>query len=96
MAEAHTYQESVGRYRIVKHEIITDPAIRAQYTLRGLDPDEQISLIYSYDTKDTAENSLQRCHAIDDKVEAKFGSISWRHYIIDNGEGEYITRTTWF
>jgi len=90
-----TYEERVGRYRIVKHEIITDPKRRAEYIINGLDPDEDIKLIWSFDDKAAAERQLERCREIDDKIEAQYGPISWHHYIIDNGEAEIITRQAW-
>ncbi len=92
---AETYQERVGRYRIVKQEIITDPRRRAEYKINGLDPDEAITLIWSFDDKTAAERQLDRCREIDDKVAEKYGPISWHHYILDNGEAEVITRQVW-
>lgn len=91
-----TYEERVARYRIVRHEVISDPRRRAQYMINGLNPDEVITLVWSFDDKAAAERRLDQCREIDDRVAAKYGPIDWHHYIIDNGEAEVITREAWF
>jgi len=87
-----TYQERVARYRIVKQETITDISDRASFVINGLNPDEVITLQYSYDTKEEAERQLDRCREIEDIIIAQFGKVSGHHYIIDNGEAEVIER----
>ena len=87
-----TYQERVARYRVVRHEIITDPQRRAEYVINGLDPDQAITLQYSFDSKEEAEAQLLQCREIEDKIEAEYGPISWHHYILDGGEAEVVTR----
>ena len=54
MKNTQTYQERVGRYRIIRHEVL--PAEhQASYRLRGIDPDDLWSLIWSFDTLEAAE-----------------------------------------
>jgi hypothetical protein len=79
-----TYQERVGRYRILRHEELPE-AHKAEYRLRGIDPDDCWGLIWSFDEITDAEKSLANCN--DSKA-------SFQTYkIVDNGETSFITRS---
>lgn len=82
-----TYQERVGRYRIVRHEELP-PAHKAEYRLNGIDPDTLWSLIWSFDDEQSANEQLAFCiqHQPDYAT----------HKIVDAGETTYIERTAWF
>ena len=82
-----TYEERVGRYRILRHDELPDRH-KAEMRLNGIDPDDCWSLIWSFDTEQAANDQLADCieHA-----------ASWQTYkLVDNGEPSVITRQAWF
>lgn len=79
-----TYQERVGRYRILRHEELPE-AHKAEYRLRGINPDDNWSLIWSFDDFEAAEKCLANC--IED-------AASFQTYnLVDNGEASFIERS---
>ena len=82
-----TYQEYVGRYRILRHEELP-PEHKAGYRLRGIDPDDLWSLIWSFDDLESAEREFERSNA------RKPDFYTYR--LVDAGAPEYIERSTWF
>jgi len=82
-----TYQERVGRYRIIRHEELP-AAHKAEYRLRGIDPDNNWSLIWSFDEPASAEKCLEDCNL----TKASFQTYK----LVDAGQTEYIERTMWF
>ena len=82
-----TYQERVGRYRIIRHEEL--PAEhKAALRINGIDPDDNWSLIWSFDEEAPAQEQLASC------VE---NACSFQTYkLVDAGETQFITRQAWF
>ena len=83
-----TYTETVLRYRVVRRQVITDPAIRAEYRINGRDPDDTWSLIWSFN--DQVRADLQ---AEDDRKYYK--EPNWITKVVDAGQTEYIKRSIW-
>jgi hypothetical protein len=84
---SNTYQERVGRYRILKHEELPE-AHKAEYRINGIDPDTLWTLVWSFDTLEAAEEML--------KEEQGFAA-SWQTYkLVDGGQAEVIERVSWF
>lgn len=82
-----TYQERINRFRIIRHEELP-PEHKAQMRLNGMDPDEHWSLIWSFETKEAADEQLAQCIA---------DAASFQTYrLVDAGKAETITRQTWF
>ena len=79
-----TYQERVGRFRIVRHEELPE-AHKAEYRIRGMNPDDMWSLIWSFDELVDAEKCLINCN----EYKASFQTYK----IVDNGEASFITRS---
>lgn len=83
----NTYQERVGRYRILRHEVLP-PAHQAEYRIRGINPDELWSLIWSFNDLDAAEEMLK---------EEQEHAFSFQTYkLVDAGKDEIIERQLWF
>lgn len=82
-----TYQERVGRYRIMRHEELPDRH-KAEYRIRGIDPDDLWSLIWSFDDLKSAEEELERANAHKPDF--------YTYKLVDGGQTEYIERSTWF
>ena len=82
-----TYQERVGRYRIVRHEELPD-AHKAEYRLNGIDPDTLWSLVWSFDDEQSAKEQLAICI----QHQPSYAT----HKIVDNGAPTFIERTAWF
>jgi len=57
---SETYQERVGRYRIV-YQYKLNEQMRAEYLAAGIDPENNWSLEWSFDDKDAAEEQLADC-----------------------------------
>jgi len=84
---AETYQERVGRFRILRHDELPDRH-KAEMRLNGIDPDDCWSLIWSFDEQENADRQLADCIA---------RAASWETYkLVDAGEATTITRTAWF
>lgn len=85
--ELPTYQERVNRYRVVKHEELPE---YHQICMRkkGIDPDDNWSLVWSFERLEDAEAQLTR------EREYAPGWQTWK--IIDAGAAEVVTRTAWF
>jgi hypothetical protein len=81
-----TYQERVERFRIIRHEELPE-AHKAEYRLRGIDPDDNWSLIWSFDDSEAAEKCLADCN----ERKASFQTYK----LVDNGEASFITRSVW-
>jgi len=82
-----TYQERVGRYRIVRHEELP-PEHKAAYRINGIDPDNNWSLIWSFNDLEAASKCLTDCNA----TKASFQT----YRLVDGGEETVITRQAWF
>lgn len=82
-----TYQEYVGRYRIMRHEEMDDRR-KAEHRINGINPDTLWSLIWSFDDKEAAGKQLAQCLS----RAADYESYDF----VDAGAGEYIERTAWF
>lgn len=83
----NTYQERVGRYRILKHEDMPE-AHKAEYRINGIDPDTLWTLVWSFDDLIAANDCL--------KDEQGYAA-SWQTYkLVDGGHPTTIERTTWF
>jgi hypothetical protein len=81
-----TYQEKVNRWRIIRHEELPEEH-KAAYRLEGIDPDDNWSLIWSFETEEAAKEQLAHCieHA-----------ASWQTYrLVDGGKAEEFTRSVW-
>lgn len=85
--QAHTYTETVKRYRIVRHEELP-PEHKASYRLRGINPDDLWSLIWSFDTLEAAELTLAACNA----KKASFQTFK----LVDGGKTETFERVAYF
>lgn len=85
--EFPTYKEYVGRYRILRHEELPDEH-KAQYRLRGINPDEVYSLVWSFDDEMEAHKQLASCikNALDYQT----------YFLKDAGASETIERSAWF
>jgi len=82
-----TYQERIGRYRIVYHEELPE-AHKAEYRISGIDPDTRRVLYFSTNDINHAEEELAYCekHAPGYKT----------YYLIDHGHEEVIERNADF
>lgn len=83
-----TYIETVLRYRVVRRQVITDPAIRAEYRINGRDPDDTWSLIWSFNDQASADDQAE-----DERKYYK--EPSWIVKVVDAGQTEYIKRSIW-
>jgi hypothetical protein len=81
-----TYQERVARFRIIRHEELP-PEHKASLRLHGIDPDDNWSLIWSFDEEAPAQKQLADCIA---------NACSFQTYkLVDAGEATTITRSAW-
>jgi hypothetical protein len=87
MTNEQTYQERIGRYRIIRHEVLPLEH-QASYRLRGIDPDDLWSLIWSFNDLEAAEKCLADCN----EHKASFQTYALK----DAGQEEFIERTAWF
>lgn len=53
-----TYQERVGRFRILRHTEYPED-MKAEMLLKGIDPDDNWALIWSFDDRAAAEAQLE-------------------------------------
>ena len=91
-----TYEERVERFRIVRQEIITDPATRAHYRINGVDPDDCASLIYSFANLADAEKELAKQKEIEAKITEQYGFCSSFCSLVDGGQAEiFIRQAMW-
>jgi len=82
-----THQEKILRYRILRHEELPERHKEA-YRAEGIDPDDMWSLIWSFGTKEAAEQCLA-----DEQFDAP---AHWKFKLVDAGvEVEYIERQIW-
>lgn len=82
-----TYQETIYRYRVVRHEELPE-SHKAEMRINGIDPDDNWSLIWSFQTLEAAEKQL---------AEEQEHAASWQTYkIVDAGQTEVIERQAWF
>lgn len=82
-----TYKERVNRWRIIRHDELPE-SHKAEYRLAGIDPDDNWSLIWSFETEEDARRKLADCieHA-----------AKWQTYkLADGGEATEIERSSWF
>jgi hypothetical protein len=89
MSEFPTYEERVNRFRILRHEELPE-AHKAEYRARGINPDDNWSLIWSFETEASAEKMLAELNGDADKPRY------WTYKLVDGGEASTITRTCWF
>jgi len=81
-----TYKERVNRWRIIRHEELPEEH-KAAYRLEGIDPDDNWSLIWSFETEEAAAKCLADCN----ETKAK-----WQTYrMVDGGKTEFIERSMW-
>jgi len=83
-----TYTEKVNRYVIERHQELPEDA-KAVYRIEGINPDEIWSLIWSFETKEAAEEML----AEEQARAAKYKTITYR--MRDLGQTQYIERSVW-
>lgn len=59
-----TYEEPVGRFRLLRHEELPE-AHKAELRIKGIDPDDNWSLVWSFHEREPAETCLaqERAHA---------------------------------
>jgi hypothetical protein len=82
-----TYQEKINRYRIIRHDELPE-AHKAEYRLNGIDPDNNWSLIWSFETLEAAEKQLVDCN----EHKASFQTYK----LVDAGVAEVVERQAWF
>lgn len=81
-----TYMERVNRWRILRHDELPE-AHKAEYRAAGIDPDNNWSLIWSFNDEAAAQKCLMDCNA--DKA-------SWQTYkLVDGGAATEIERSIW-
>lgn len=81
-----TYKERVMRWRILRHEELPE-AHKAAYRLNGIDPDDNWSLIWSFETEEDAKVQLADCIA---------HAAKWQTYkLVDGGAETVIERSVW-
>jgi hypothetical protein len=78
-----TYQERVYRYQILRHEDLPE-AHKQAYRDRGIDPDDNWTLIWSFETYEAAHKCLLNC-----RLDAAWFQT---YKIVDNGEASFIER----
>lgn len=81
-----TYKERVLRYRIMRHDELPE-AHKAAYRERGIDPDDNWSLIWSFGNKADAEARLAHEQADAARWE------TWK--LVDAGKETVIERVMW-
>lgn len=87
---AHT--ETILRYRVVVNED-RGPEVRAALIERGIDPDNNWKLVWSFNELADAEAQMEQCIEED----KEYGLDKWNTYkIIDHGETEYREVADWF
>lgn len=84
------HTETILRYRVVKLED-RGPEVRKALEERGIDPDNNWKLVWSFNDLDSASAQMQR--EIEEQAEYKIND-KWK--IIDNGETEYREVEDWF
>lgn len=84
-----TYVETVYRYRILRHEDLPE-SHKAAYRLRGIDPDDNWSLIWSFKDRESAEETL--ASYVDDPDKPSF----YTYKMVDAGQTDHFERQTWF
>ena len=85
----NTYQETVNRYRILRHDDLPETH-KAELRLHDIDPDDLWSLTWSFETLEDAEEKLSE----DINRAAEFG-FKRTYKIVDNGEASTIERPVW-
>jgi hypothetical protein len=82
-----TYQERIGRYRIVYHDELP-PQHKAEMRLCGIDPDTRRCLEWSFNDEDAAQEMFAECiaHAPSYKT----------YYLVDHGSEVVIERNADF
>lgn len=80
------YIETVLRYRILRHTELPEE-YKAEYRLRGLDPDDIWSLIYSFREEQPALDCLVECQKNAPKI--------CTYKLVDAGADELIDRPIW-
>lgn len=78
-----TYQERVLRYRIFRHDELPEEH-KAEYRLLGINPDDNWSLIWSFETLEAAEQQLMN----ENNTKAWFQTFK----IVDGGQEDLIER----
>jgi hypothetical protein len=87
-----SHTETILRYRVVKLED-RGPEVRAALIERGIDPDQNWKLVWSFNELADAEKQMER--EIEEGKE--YGLDKYDTYkIIDNGETEYRQVQDWF
>ena len=82
-----TYQERIGRYRIVYHEELP-PAHKAEYLINGIDPDTRRCLEWSFNDEAAAREMLADCIARAPSYKT--------YYLVDHGSEVVIERNADF
>lgn len=81
----NTYTETVYPFRVLRHEELPEEH-KASLRLNGIDPDDNWSLIWSFQTREAAENQLKWEN--ENKAE-------WQTFKLVEGELEEIERPVW-
>jgi hypothetical protein len=84
-----TYEEPIGRYRIICHEELPDRH-KAEMRLNGIDPDDCWKLIWSFDDEEAAQRQLASC------VEHAASFQTYRLKDAGPDAPKTITRSCWF
>lgn len=97
-----TYQERINRFRVVKHEELPE-AHKAEYRLNGIDPDDNWTLVWSFNDKDAADkccaDEIENDKDICAKLTAKGYDVSKRKVtwkVVDAGAATVVERQAWF
>lgn len=81
------YQERILRYRIIRHDELPE-SHKAEYRLHGINPDDNWTLVWSFETLEAAEKQL----ANENSKKAWFQTFK----IVDAGQEEVVEREMWF
>ena len=85
-SQMNTYTETVYQYRILRHEELPEEH-KAYYRSRGINPDHNWSLIWSFKTFEDAMKQLG-------KLQEKAPSF-YTYKVVDAGQTETIEREIW-
>ena len=83
---SETYTETVGRFRVVKHDDLPE-GHKAAMRAEGIDPDNHWTLFFSSSSEETAR---QVCEQENERAP------SWATYkVVDHGKAVQIERLIW-
>jgi hypothetical protein len=81
-----TYKERINRWRIIRHDELPE-AHKAEYRLNGIDPDDNWTLVWSFNEWQAARDML---------VECEENKASWQTFkLVDGGGPTEVERSAW-